>query len=100
MTIDLNDPADFTVENLRCLIASGVDSSNSQLCVSKAGIASLINTVGFDEPDNLAFRIETWIAGNDYVGEAASQNDDWVGRLYKALENNWPNPTSTIIDLF
>ncbi len=100
MTIDLNDPLDFTVDSVRKLIASGDDSSNSQLRVSKVGIASLSNIVGADQNDDLAFRLETWIAGNDYVGEAASQDEEWVDRVHDVLKDNWPNPTSTCIDLF
>ena len=100
MAIDLDNPLEFTVDNVRRLIASGDDSSNSQLRVSKAGIASLVNTVGAVQPGNLAFHIETWIAGRGYVGEKASQDEKWIGQLYEALKDNWPNPTAECIDLF
>ena len=100
MTIDLNDPLKFTVDNVRKLIASGNDRSHSQLRVSETGIAYLSDTVGGDQIDDLAFRLETFSAGRDYVGEAASRDEEWVERVYKALKDNWPNPTSTYIDLF
>lgn len=100
MTIDLNDPLDFTVDHVRTLIALGADNSNSQLRVSKASIASLVNTEGAGQPGNLAFHIETWIAGRGYVGEKASQDEEWIRRLYEALKDNWPNPIAECIDLF
>jgi len=100
MTIDLNDPVDFTVDNVRKLIASGSDRSHTQIRVSKDGIAYLSNTVGADQTDDLAFRLETFSVESDYVGEKASKDDAWVERVYKALKNNWPEPTSTYIDLY
>ncbi len=39
MTIDLKNLLDLTIDNVQELIASGDDSSNSQLRVSKTGLA-------------------------------------------------------------
>ena len=78
MTIDLKKPQNLTTDNVRELIASGDDSSNTQLRVHKTGIAYLSKTTGAEQIGDLAFRLETWIAGNNYVGEAASQDDEWV----------------------
>lgn len=100
MTIDLNDPQEFTIEKVRQLIASASDRTNVQLRVSKSGVAFISMTVGNSETDDLAFRLETFSAGSDHVGEAASQNDDWVKRVYDALEGNWPNPTADYIEFF
>lgn len=100
MPIDLNYPADFTIDNVRRLIESGDDSANSQLRVSKSGIATLANTFGSNHPKDLAFRIETWIAANGHVGKAASQDNAWVERVYNALRDNWPDPSAECIDLF
>ena len=100
MTIDLNDPADFTVDNVRRLIASGDDSTHSQLRISKPGIAFVSKTIAGNETDNLAFYLEPWIAGRGHVGEIASKDENWVRQAYEALRDNWPNPTAECIDLF
>lgn len=100
MQIYLNNPLDFTIQNVATLIASKDDSEHRQLRVTNAGIAYLSDIVGNQNITGLAFRLETWCAGNNYVGIAASQDNDWVSRIYNVLELNWPNPTDTYIDIF
>jgi hypothetical protein len=97
-TIDLNDPAQVTLENVALLLASVNDDRNWQLRTTVQGIAYLSETVGNLELDGLAFRLETWLAGNGYVGTAASQDQDWVGRVLEVLQRNWPNPAGSFID--
>lgn len=100
MQIDLNDPTALTLESVRALIASKDDSRNRQLRVTRGGIAYLSDEVGNQNTDNLAFRLETLMAGNGYVGQGAAQDDEWVERIYRVLKNNWPNPQSSYIDYF
>lgn len=100
MKLDLNDPAQFTLAGVKALIASKDDSRHRQLRVKKDGIAYLSDTVGNEDTDDLAFRFETWDAGNDYVGNAASEDEAWVSRVYEALRKNWPKPTSSYLDYF
>jgi hypothetical protein len=100
MQIDLNDPQDFTLDNVRKLIASKDDSANRQIRVTKAGVAYLSDVVGNQETDDLAFRIETLIRGNGYTGAEAAADDSWVRRIYNALQANWPKPQSSYIDVF
>jgi hypothetical protein len=69
--------------------------------VNLNGQAFLSTTdVGNENTDSLPFRLETWDAGNDYVGAAAATDEEWCGRIFKALQKNWPSPTSTYIDVF
>lgn len=100
MKLDLNNPNQFTFDGVRDLIASADDSQHRQLRVTKSGIAFLSDAVGAESIDNLTFRFETWDAGNDYVGFAASQDHDWVTRIYEALKKNWPTPTDSYIDTY
>lgn len=100
MHIDLNAPNDLTIENVRCLIASGSDKSHMQLRVSADGIAYLSNIVGNNDTASLRFRLETWCAGNDYVGPKAALDDEWVGRIYRCLKDNWPTPSDSFIDSY
>jgi hypothetical protein len=100
MQMDLNDPNDFTVANTGKLLASKDDSKHRQLRVTKNGIAYLSDDTGPENVEDLAFRLETWLAGNDYVGIRASQDQAWVKRIYDALKKNWPNPTDKYIDVF
>jgi hypothetical protein len=98
MQIDLNDPAALTIEAVRGLLASKDDSQDRQLRVSNDGIVYLSDTVGNEDIDNLAFRLETWDAGNSYCGAAAAADDKWVNEVFKNLKKNWPNPKSKYID--
>ena len=101
MKVDLNDPLDFTLESVRNLIAEGDNRYHSQIRVNHGGIAELSKSVGNDGTEQeWAFSIQNFGAQSDKVGEAASQDEAWVGRIYKALDDNWPNPTSTHVDLF
>ena len=98
MKINLNDESDFTLENVKKLIASVDDSNHRQLRVTKDGFAFISNEVGNENIDNLACRFETWCMGNSYVGLNASQDDNYIKRVYKDLQENWPSPKSSYID--
>jgi hypothetical protein len=100
MQIDLNNPKEFTLENLRKLIASKDDSACRQLRVTECGFAILSDKVASEDLDGILFRLDTWNEGNSYVGPDAA-NDDWhVLGVFEALRANWPNPTSTYIELY
>jgi hypothetical protein len=101
MKINLNNPDELTLEAVSKLIGSVNDSTHTQLRVTHEGIAFMSNTdVGLQNVEGLAFRLETWSRGNDYVGQRASTDHEWVGRIYEVLKANWPEPTSTYIDLY
>lgn len=90
MQINLNDPEDFTIGNVGKLIASGDDNADTQLRVSKDGIAFLEQISGAEQKDGLLFRIETWDAGMALVGPKASTNARWVRDVFYFLKKNWP----------
>ena len=98
MTINLNEP--FTTDHVARLLASKDDSAHRQLRVTEEGIAFLSDEIGNNNINDLAFRLETWVAGNGYVGPAAASDSHFVARIEKALRDNWPNPSDTYIDLF
>jgi hypothetical protein len=97
LTIDLNDDEQFTLANVKRLLGSVLDTQHWQLRVTQGGIAYLSDVVGKDGIDELAFRFETWCAGNNYVGFQAAHDEVWVGHVYKDLRDNWPHPHSTFI---
>ncbi len=98
LTIDLNDPTQFTRENVAKLIGSVLDNQNWQLRVTKQGIAYLSDVVGSKDIDDLAFRMETWCVGNNYVGSQAAHDEAWVNQVFRDLRENWPRPKSSLID--
>ena len=100
LELNLNDPKQFTLDNVRSLIASKDDSQDRQLRVTKLGIAYLSDVVGADDIDDILFRFETWDAGNDYAGINASKNDKHVFSIYNALQKNFPNPSSSYLDFY
>ncbi|NEU09786.1 hypothetical protein GZH53_15775 [Flavihumibacter sp. R14] len=100
MEIDLNNPGEFTLESLAELIASEDDSKDTQFRVTKSGILYLSKEVGNTNLEDTAFRLETNGAGNDYVGEEASKDLEWVTRVYNVISKNWPNPKTPYSDDF
>ena len=99
MQIDLTNPTALTLDTVRALLSSKDDSQHRQLRVTKGGVAYLSDTVGGKDVDDLAFRFETWIAGNRYVGAEAAADDKWVKTVFHDLKENWPDPKSTFIDM-
>jgi hypothetical protein len=100
MQIDLTRPDEFTFANVQALIASGDDRSATQVRVTTNGVAYLSKVVGAEQIAGLAFRLETFSAGNDYVGPSAARDEKWVERVYRCLRKHWPHPESTYVDLF
>lgn len=84
------DIRSITLEQLRQLIAEGDDRHNNQIRVTKDGVVYLSqDIVAAEQLDNIAFRFETFDAGNDYVGKAASEDDNLVKPIFNALKGNW-----------
>lgn len=82
----------FTISDLKELIANGDDNHHNQIRVTKDGQVFLSqDIVGADNLENIAFRFESFDAGNDYVGQQASQDDEFINGLYNALKQNWNN---------
>ncbi len=100
MKINLNDPSDFTLDNVRKLIASEDDSVPTQFRVSNDGFLFLSKIVGNKELEGIKFRLESNGANNGYVGRQAAKNDKWVERIFNSVKDNWPKPKSTYIDSF
>lgn len=98
MRINLKDEKDFTLVNIKRLIASSDDSINRQLRVTKDGHAFISDAVGNENLDNILFRFETWCMGNSYCGKEASEDERYVKEVYYNLKDNWPNPKSSYID--
>jgi hypothetical protein len=59
-----------------------------------------VSVVGAEDIDNLCCRLEKWLAGNGYVGPDAAHDDEWIDRVYKVFQENWPNPKSSHIGVF
>ncbi len=98
MRLDLNQP--FTSQDVADLLVSKDDSQHRQLRVTKSGEAYLSDTVGADNIGGLAFRLETWVAGNGCTGPEAAADPKFVARIEEVLRSNWPKPSSTYIDYF
>ena len=93
----------MTIDELKQLIASGDDSHNNQIRCSKQGEVYLSqDIVGAQNIEDVAFRFETTDAGNDYVGDAAANDEDYISRVYNAIKGNWNDgkPLRTYIDIF
>jgi hypothetical protein len=97
MTINLNDPEELTLEKVSQFIASCDDSAHRQIRVTQGGIAFISDSVGADHTEGIAFRLETYVANNGYLGVEAAQDANWVRQIYDVLKTNWPEPTSSYI---
>jgi len=98
--IDLNNPNEFTLENVRQLIRAGDDNRNSQIRVRNDGIAYLSYVVGNQQLEGIQFRLETFQAGNEYVGIQASEDEHWIEKVFHTLEQNWSSKTSGYVDFY
>ena len=74
VSIDLATPGALTQESVARLISSASDRTNTQLRVTKEGVA--------------------------FISSADVGAPEWVDRIYTALKDNWPRPSSSHIDLF
>jgi hypothetical protein len=95
MTIDLYDSKDFTLENVKKLLASKDDSLPRQLRININGTVYLSDDVGAVNLDGVACRFETWARGNSYVGPEAAADDEWVMEVYELIYWAMPSPFST-----
>ncbi|EFQ62341.1 MULTISPECIES: hypothetical protein [Pseudomonas] len=101
MQIDLNNPENLTLDNVRQLLASASDDQHTQLRVTKAGIAYISSgIVGGTDIGGLLFRLETWAKGSGYVGNVAASDEVWVMQIFNALKQNWPKPAFDYIDIY
>ncbi len=102
--MNLEDPK---IDELRELLTNADDAVDSHmLWVARDGAVHLDRLGGYSpiglsaQHDDMVFRLETFVAGNGYVGTAAAKNDDWVSRLFRALVSNWREGTSGYVDVF
>jgi len=98
MRINLNDPDDFTFENLRKLIASDDDSVNTQFRVTSDGFLFISKHYSNQNLDGIALRLRTNIGGFGNVGLDASLDDRWVKLIYDTIQYNWPSPIYSIVE--
>ena len=85
--IDLTKPDPLTHESVAQLLASASDRTNTQLRVTKTGVAFISSIdVGADRIDGLAFRLESFNAGGAFVGATAAQDSEWVNRIYQVIK--------------
>jgi len=96
-----------TKEQLRELIASrDDDAANHVMWVDHAGQVYLVPLDDSTTPSQYAthlkqdmrFRFETFERGNDYVGEAASQDEEHVDSLFDHLLESWQKGKTGYVD--
>lgn len=100
MKINLNDPLDFTIENVRKLIGSHDDSVHTQFRVTNDGYLFLSEIVGNKQLEEILFRLETNSSYGGYVGEKGANDEAWVKRIFEVVKKNWPHPSAKYIDVF
>lgn len=89
MSFSLNNPWDKI--DVAYLLASVKDDRNWRLVVDKKGNVSLLDCSANVTPfEDLHCYFETWVQGNDYVGEKAAFDGQHVGELVRSLRDNWP----------
>ncbi len=86
-----------TVQQLSQLLAvCNDDAGHHILWVSKTGDVSVtqindIGPIGFEQnTSSMAMRYETFQRGNNYVGQEAANDNDYVNKVLKDLMNEWP----------
>lgn len=97
MPVDLKK--DWTEAELAALIGSVEDDRDWRLEVSPEGVADLAdktaNPTGADYDETLHCFFETWMQGTDFVGPSAASDKQLVGKIAKALRENYPAVKAT-----
>jgi len=97
MTLDLN--TSWADADLAKLLASVTDDRDWRLEVDKSGKASLADKTahptGADYDEGLHCFLETWMEGTDFVGPSAAGDRTLVGKIAKALRENYPKLKAT-----
>lgn len=92
MSLDLK--ADWSDADVSKLMASVKDDREWRLEVSKDGLVSLHDMTnhptGADYDEGLHGYFEIWSQGTDFVGASAAGDKDLVGKIAKALKDNYP----------
>jgi hypothetical protein len=86
-----------TAENLRELIRECDDSAgNHVLWVKKTGEVKLSriprdqSPIGLEKTHaDMQIRFATFMAGNEYVGPEAAEDEEWVAELFDSLITKW-----------
>lgn len=87
--IDLNNPDEVTLENVQKLIASKDDTDFHQIRVTFGGVAFVSDDYGNTNAENFALCYETFDRGTSNLGVEASQNEEWVSRVFNRLSTDW-----------
>jgi hypothetical protein len=92
MELDLNK--ELSDADVSALLASVKDDREWRLEITTAGIVSLhdmtANPTGDDYDQALHGFFEIWSAGTDFVGKSAAGDKELVGKIAKALRENYP----------
>lgn len=71
---------------MKNLIKNGDDSHDNQIRVTKDGMIYLSqDVVAADNLENIIFRLETFDSGLDYVGKAASEDNNLIKNFIMLL---------------
>lgn len=93
MRIDLKDPEDFTIDNVRKLLGGVDDSVRRQYKVTKDGFLYITDDCSDHDISDHAFVGGYWIEKRGYTGADAANDQEWVEIFYKTISENWPEPS-------
>lgn len=86
----------LTKEQLKTMVASADDSIRNQIRIKTDGTIFLSAIVGNNSLDGIVGRFETFDADNGYTGEEAAQNQEYMDRLYNAIQDWIAHPKSYV----
>jgi hypothetical protein len=101
MQIDLDNPLEFTFDNVRKLLASGRNDQDVQVRVRTDGIVYLSYDTHVADKTALAFHLETMASHNDFIGPKAKAASEpvYVAQVFFCLQRNWPDRTSYSVEV-
>ena len=92
MSLDLK--GEWSDADVARLIGAVNDDRDWRLEVGKDGVAALhdktANVTGQAHDETLHCFLETWMQGTDFVGPGAASDKQLVGKIAKALRENYP----------
>jgi hypothetical protein len=87
--IDMNEPSEFTINNLKIILEAGDETINNQLRITDDGILFLSQDVGTTNLDGIKSRLETFGSYTNCVGGDISDDKEWLERVYKGIKKIW-----------
>ena len=79
----------FTRDEISAVIGLGNDNFDNRLVIDENGVPFLLQSPTFPVETLYPVRFEIWGSGNDYVGNGATQDTEFINEVYTSALEYW-----------